>query len=203
MFNRITLLALFSILILSLAGCGGGGEEAQKATEAAPPPPPKPAEEKIEIYELTKDDITSKPSWTSRNISILGAKIGDRTRDIETNFGKLDNTRTTPEEYLTIYQDNGLFVYTYKNTGKIRRFEVYETFSKKLADAKLQKLLASGDLKFMRETFGMEEGEPITNEEEMSTEYSYDSKGFRFVRFKVGGKVLNAIRFTELKKSTT
>src|SRR5688500_16557045 len=118
MFNRATLLLLFSMLILCLAGCGGGGET-EKASEQAAPPPPKPAEAKVEIYELTKDDITSHKDWTSRNISILDAKIGDRTRDIEKNFGKLDNTRTTPEEYLTIYQDSGLFVYTYKNTGKI------------------------------------------------------------------------------------
>jgi hypothetical protein len=202
MSKRVTFFALFSMFVLCLAGCAGGEETKPESQAAAAPAPPPKAEEKVEIYELTKDTITDKKDWTSRNIGILGAKIGDRTRDIEKDFGKLDNTRTTPEEYLTIYQDNGLFVYTYKLTGKIRKFEVYETFAKKIADTKLQKLLASGDLKLMRETFGMEEGEPITNEEEMSTEYSYDSRGFRFVRFKVQGKVLNAIRFSELKKTT-
>jgi hypothetical protein len=201
MSNRVTLLALFSMLILCLAGCGAG-EETKPETQAAAPPPPPKAEEKVEIFELTKDSITDKKDWTSRNISILGAKIGDRTRDIEKSFGKLDNTRTTPDEYLTIYQDSGLFVYTYKLTGRIRKFEVYETFAKQLEDAKLQKLLASGDLNYMRELFGMEEGEAITNEEEMSVEYPYDSRGFRFVRFKVQGKTLNAIRFSELKKTT-
>ena len=200
MFNRVMLLAILSTLILCLAGCGGG--EPKEASQPAAPPP-KPAEEKVEIYELTKDDITSHKDWTSRNISILGVKIGDKTREVEANFGKLDNTRTTPEEYLTIYQDSGLFVYTYKLTGKVRKFEVNETFSKKIADAKLQKLLTGGDLKYMRELFGMEEGEPITNEEDMSVEYSYDSRGFRFVKFKVSGKTINAIRFSELKKSTT
>jgi hypothetical protein len=189
------------MLILCLAGCGAG-EETKPETQAAAPPPPPKAEENVEIFELTKDSITDKKDWTSRNISILGAKIGDRTRDIEKSFGKLDNTRTTPDEYLTIYQDSGLFVYTYKLTGRIRKFEVYETFAKQLEDAKLQKLLASGDLNYMRELFGMEEGEAITNEEEMSVEYPYDSRGFRFVRFKVQGKTLNAIRFSELKKTT-
>jgi hypothetical protein len=202
MFNRVTLLAFFSMFILCLAGCGGAEEAKPESQAAATPPPPPKVEEKVDIYELTKDTITDKKDWTSRNISILDAKIGDRTRDIEKNFGKLDNTRTTPDEYLTIYQDSGLFVYTYKLTGKIRKFEVYETFSKKIADEKLQKLLSSGDLKYMRELFGMEEGEPITNEEEMSVEYSYDTKGFRFVKFKVQGKTLNAIRFSELKKTT-
>ena len=53
-----------------------------------------------------------------------------------------------------------------------------------------------------REIFGMEEGAPVQNEEDMSTEYPYDSRGFRFVRFKVGARTLNAIRFIELKKTT-
>ncbi|MBI2150313.1 MAG: hypothetical protein HYU27_06875 [Acidobacteria bacterium] len=147
MLNRATLLAVISMFILGLAGCGGGEEtkEAQPAAAPAAPPPPK-AEEKVEIHELTKDDITSYKDWTSRNISILGAKIGDKTRDMEKEFGKLDNTRTLPKTekdeayYLTIYQGNGLFVYTVQLTGRIRKFEVYETFAKKIADEKLQKL---------------------------------------------------------------
>ena len=48
---------------------------------------------------------------------------------------------------------------------------------------------------------GMEEGTD-QNAEDNSTEYSYDSRGFRFVKFKVKGKTLNAIRFVELKKTT-
>lgn len=202
MFNRVMLLALVSTLVLSLAGCGGG-EPAQQATEqaaapAAPPPPPKPEP----VYELTKDDITSHSDWTSRNISILGAKLGDKTNSIVKNFGEQENTRTLQDDYLTIYQKNGLFVYTFKLTGKIRTFEVYEPFAGKIKDEQLKKLLTGGNLKYMRDTFGMEE-KMEENAEEMSTEYAYDAKGFRFVKYKVGGKTLNALRFTEMKKSTT
>ncbi len=202
MFNRVMLLALVSTLILSLAGCGGG-EPAQQATQQsapaeapAPPPAPEP------VYELTKDDITGHSDWTSRNISVLGAKIGDKTNSVVKNFGDQENTRTLTEEYLTVYQKNGLFVYTFKLTGKIRRFEVYETFAGKIADEKLKKLLTGGNLKYMRDSFGMEE-KVEENAEEMSTEYAYDAKGFRFVKYKVGGKTLNALRFVEVKKSTT
>ena len=52
------------------------------------------------------------------------------------------------------------------------------------------------------EMLGMEEGPAIENKEDNATEYPYDSRGFRFVKFKVQGKTLNAIRFTDLKKST-
>ena len=92
---------------------------------------PKPAEENVPVYELTKDDITSHEGWTSRNISVLGAKIGDKTTTVEKNFGAVDNSRTVPKTetepgyYLTIYQGNGIFVYTVQLTGKIRKMEIY------------------------------------------------------------------------------
>lgn len=202
MLKRVTLLALASMLILVLAGCGGE-EPQQKAPSAAEAKPAsKPAEENVPLYELTKDDVTSHKDWTSRNITILGVKIGDKTREAEKKFGAVENTRTLADDYLTVYQGNGLFVYTFKLTGKARKIEVNEIFGKKIADAKLKKLLESGDLKYMRELFGQEEG-VSENPDDMSTEYSYDSRGFRFIKFKVGKKTVNAIRFAEMKKTTT
>ena len=200
MFKRILVFAVLGMFVLCLSGCAAA-EEPKPAAESAPAPAPKP-EENVPIYELTKDEITSHPDWTSRNISVLGVKLGDRTNDVVKNLGAVENSRTLPEDYLTIHQNNGLFVYTFKITGKARRFEIYDTFAKKVADAKLQKLLASGDLKTMRSILGMEEGTPIENAEDNATEYPYDSRGFRFVKYKVQGKTLNAIRFVELRKTT-
>ena len=204
MFNRVKLLASFSMLILCLAGCGGEEKKAESTPQpaAAPAPPPAPKEENVPVYELTKDEITSHDGWTSKNISVMGVKLGDKTRDAEKSLGNVENTRTLPEDYLTVYQGNGLFIYTFKLTGKARKIEVNQAFAKKIADPKLQKLLNSGDLKYMREIFGMEEGDAVQNADDMSTEYPYDSRGFRFVKFKVGGKTLNAIRFMEIKKTT-
>jgi hypothetical protein len=199
MFNRVLLLVL-TVFVVCLSGCAA---EEKPAETAAPAPAPKPVEEQVPVYELTKDDVTSHEGWTSRNISIMGLKLGDRTtKDIEKYLGAVENSRTLPEEYLTIHQGNGVFVYTFKITGKARKIEVNEAFAKKIKDAKLQKLLTSGDVKTMREVLGMEEGDPVQNAEDNSTEYSYDSRGFRFVRFKVQGKTLNALRFTEFKKAT-
>jgi hypothetical protein len=201
MFKRVLVFTVLGMFILSLTGCGAPEETKPAASEPAAAPAPKPAEN-VPIYELTKDDITSHPDWTSRNISVLGVKIGDRTRDVEKNLGAVENSRTLPEDYLTIHQNNGLFVYTFKITGKARKIEVYDTFAKKIADEKLQKLLTSGDLKTMRSILGMEEGAPIENAEDNALEYPYDSRGFRFVKFKVQGKTVNAIRFIEAKKTT-
>ena len=203
MFNRILPFTVLSVLLLALAGCGGA-EEPKKADQPTETPAAaqKPAEEAAPVYEITKDEITSHPGWTSRNISILGVKLGDKTREVEKNLGAVENTRTLPEDYLTIYDGNGIFVYTFKITGKARRIEVNQAFAKKVADAKLQKLLTAGDLKTMRDVLGMEEGAPVDNTDDNATEYPYDSRGFRFVRFKVGGKTLNAIRFVELRRTT-
>src|SRR5437868_15179121 len=96
MFSRVMLLAALGTLILCLAGCGGGEEKkAETAPQpaAAPAPAPKP-EENVPIYELTKDEITSHDGWTSRNISVLGVKLGDKTREVEKNLGNVENTRS-------------------------------------------------------------------------------------------------------------
>ena len=197
MFNRLTLLATVGMLVLSLVGCSSPPPTEQPAepAAAAPATPPPPAV----LYELTTDDITTHPDWTSANVSILTTKIGDKTNDVITNYGPQENTRTLAEDYLTVYQRNGLFVYTFKLTGKIRKFEVTETFATKVKDANLKKLLTDGDLAFLRSTFGMEES-VVENAEDMATEYVYDAKGFRFVVYKVGGQTLNALRFQEVKK---
>jgi hypothetical protein len=208
MFTRVMLFALLSMLILCLAGCGGGEEQKQASQPAAAPAPAKPAEENVPVYELTKDDITSHEGWTSRNISVLGARIGDKTTSVEKAFGPVDNSRTLqktenePGYYLTVYQGNGLFVYTVQLTGKIRKMEIYQTFSKKVADEKIKKLLNTGDMKTMHDVLGMEEGAPIENAEDMSTEYPYDSRGFRFVRYKLKGTTVNALRLMEMKKTS-
>ena len=205
MFNRVMLLAVISMLCL--AGCGGGEEE-KPAQPAAAPAPAKKAEESVPVYELTKDNITSHEGWTSKNISVLGAKIGDKTTTVEKNFGKLDNTRTLaktetdPGYYLTIYQDSALFVFTVQLTGKLAKMEVYQNFAKQIADEKLKKLLTNWDMKAMHDVLGMEEGPAVDNKDDNSTEYPYDSRGFRFVRFKIQGKTVNAIRFFEPKKSS-
>jgi hypothetical protein len=201
MFKTVKLFAFLSVLVLGLAGCSGG-EETKQVSEPAAAPPPKAEEQKVPVYELTKDDITSHADWTSRSISVLGVKLGDKTREVEKNLGAVENTRTLAEDYLTVYQNNGVFVYTFKNTGKVRRMEIYDTFAKKIVDDKLKKLLSSGDLKTMRDVLGMEEGSPIENAEDEATEYPYDSRGFRFVKYKVKGKTLNAIRFVEVRKTT-
>ena len=48
----------------------------------------------------------------------------------------------------------------------------------------------------MREIFGMEESSE-EKPEVMGTEYVYDARGIRFIKYKSG---INGLRFSELKK---
>jgi len=199
MFKRIMLLALAGTLSLSLAGCGGEPAQPEKPAAA---PVVKKDEPALPVYELTKDSITTHADWTSKNVSIFGAKLNDLTTKVEKEFGKLDNTRTLAEEYLTVYQGNGLFVYTQKTTGKAKKFEVYENMAKQVADDTFKKLLSTGDLKLMREKLGPEEKVEEVTEDQPATEYAYDARGFRFVQYKVAGKKVSALRFFEPKKAS-
>ena len=200
MFKRVTLLSLLSLVMMGLVSCGEPAPQpAAQSTVAAAPKKEEPA---TPVYDITKDNITDHADWTSKSVGILGARIGDVTTKVQDKFGKMDNTRTLAEEYLTVYQNNGIFVYTHKLTGKMRKFELYQTFSKQIVDPKFKKLLDSGDLKYMREAFGQEEKteENIEDPASPGTEYAYDAKGFRFVQYKVGKGTLNALRFSEIKK---
>lgn len=222
MFNRLMLFAVLGMLVLTLAGCGGADDTKQAAQPAAAPAAAKPAEEKVPAYEITKDDVTGHEGWTSRNISVLGAKIGDKTTSVEKGLGNVENTRTIPKTetdpgyYLTIYQKNGLFVYTAQLTGKARKIDIFDTFAKQIADEKLKKFFTIGDMKdaknqkAARDIFGMEEGEPVSNEAlamdlgaTSALEYRYDTRGFRLIQLKLkGGKTLNVLELVEAKKTT-
>ena len=197
MLNRLTLFVVFGTITLGLSACG---ESPAPASEADAPKAEAPKAAAVEgpYYELTKDTITSNPDWNSRNVMVMGVKLGDKTNDVaEKNLGaQMAKANILADEYQTYYQKNGIALYTFKLTNKIKRIEVLQGFAEKIADPKLKNLLASGDLKQMRDIFGMEE----SMEEKpdiMGTEYVYDARGIRFIKYKTGN---TGLRFSELKK---
>jgi len=198
MFNRM-LLAITGALVLALAVAACSTEQPQE-TASVTAAPEKPAEPQGPFFELTKDVITEHPDWTSRNVMLLGAKLGDDTSGTKLDklFGKIDHSAALATEYLTRHQNNSVAVYTFKTTGRARQFEIYDTFAPRIADPKLKKLLTSGDLKYLREQFG--EYTIEENPENKSTEYVYENRGFRFVVYKLGNQTVKALRFSELRK---
>jgi len=194
MLNKFTLTVVLGALVIGLAACSEPPKPAEEPVAAAPKAAPEP---EGPYYEVTKDDLTTHPDFTSRNIKIMGIKIGDSTADMEKAFGKATQLPTVLDKhYLSFYQDNGLGVYTFKMTAKVDRMELLKAFAGRVADAKIKALLMSGDLKQMRAIFGMEE-EMIDKPDEMGVEYIYDARGIRFIKYMNG---TNGLRFGEIKK---
>jgi len=199
MLSRLTLFVVSGTLMLALSACG---EQAPPPKAADEPAPVKAPEPEGPYYDLTKEAITSHPDWSSRNVMVMGIKMGDMTVDVATkNLGaQLGETNIVSDGnqtyYQTYYQKNGVALYTYKPTGKLKKIEILQTFADRIADPKLKSLLASGDLKQMRAIFGMEESME-DKPDEMGTEYVYDARGIRFIKYKSGNL---GLRFTDLKK---
>ena len=189
MFRRLTMSATLGALILTASSCA---EEAPKEEAPAPVAADTAPKEEGPFYELTKDDITSHPDWTSMNVTFKGAKLGDKK--LPDALSKGEKTDPIGDHYRTIFEKSKFAIYTYKMTGELQKIEIYN--ADQVADPKLKKLLSSGDLKYMRDTFGMEE----TTEQNIFTngmEFGYDSKGFRFVQYP---QKVNGLLFSKIKK---
>jgi hypothetical protein len=197
MFRRLALSATLGALILSVSSCA---EEPKKAEEPAPAPAKAAEPEQAgPFYELTKDEITSHPDWTSMNITYKGAKLGDKGSAIDKALGKGERTDPVGPQYRTIYGKSSFAIYTFQNTGELQKIEIYGKIADQIADPKLRQLLTGADLEFMRKTFGKEElAEQNYNTTGM--EYAYDAKGFRFVQYNLGGQKVNSLLFSKLKK---
>ena len=131
-----------------------------------------------QVYELTEVDIIAEePDFTSRNISVLGLKVGNWTNVVDRAPGEIDNTRPDAEDYITTrYLDGGVVVFTSELTGRAHRIEITSLFGEELVSEPLQAWLDDGDVDQMRKLMGPED----TVEElpdDSATEYVYGARG--------------------------
>ena len=82
------------------------------------------------FYDLSKEDITKIPGITSRNISVEGVKLGDRTRDVDKLLGKPERTESLQRHYRTAYRNHGVYVEIEKLTGKVTSLYVNTNYYK-------------------------------------------------------------------------
>ena len=190
MLKQMALLGFLGVLAVGMVACAPPPEPV--AEEEPPPPPPPPP-----VYELTEVDLAAEePDFTSRNISVLGVKVGDRTNDVGEALGDIANTRTDVDDYITAYQGGGVVIYTFKLTGAARRIEITSLFDDAIVTSGLQDWLDDGDLDQLRELMGPEESiEELPDSD--ATEYVYDARGMRFIQYDLSGTEINAIRFSE------
>jgi hypothetical protein len=200
MFRKLTVSAILGVLILAASCTAEEKKEDEQQPAAAAPEAAAPSKEAGPYYELTKDEITSHPDWTSMNVMLLGAKIGDKTTAVEKKFGKSERPELVGSGYYrSAYEKNSFSVYTYKMTGELQKIELYTGFADRVADPKFKKLLSTGDLDYMRKTFGMEEKSDL-NLDTTGMEYIYDSKGFRFAQYNLASGKLNSLVFSKPRK---
>jgi hypothetical protein len=162
-------------------GCSEGPKtpapSAQSAAAKAPDAPAAP----VTLYDLSKEDITKIPGITSRNISVEGVKLGDRTRDVDKLLGKPERTETLQRHYRTAYRNHGVYVEIEKLTGKVTSLYVNTNYYKQAKGA-LSDLLAHGKLDLLKQSFG--ENPVETKPERTTTLWSYPDKGIQFVHIK-------------------
>jgi len=147
--------------------------ESAKASEA----PAAPAT----FYDLSKEDITKIPGLTSRNISVEGVKLGDRTRDVDKLLGKPERTESLQRHYRTAYRNYGIYVEIEKFTGKVTSLYVNTNYYKQAKGA-LSDLLAHGKLDLLKKSFG--ENPVESKPDRTTTLWSYPDKGIQFVHIK-------------------
>jgi hypothetical protein len=194
MIRRLLLTLSALMLFMLLSGCSESPKSAAVPDQSAA----KPAEQEqpAVVYDLTKEDITKVPDITSRNISVEGVKLGDRTRDVDKLLGNPIKTETLPRHYRSAYRNHGLYIEFDRFTGKVSAIYVNTNYYKQAKGA-LSDLLAHGKLDLLKSSFGEN---PVESQPERNTTlWNYPEKGIQFVHIKQADTASYTLKLTEPK----
>ncbi len=168
------------LLILLLGSSCSESPKSPAPTESTAGKSAEPAPAPV-VYDLSKEDITKIPDITSRNISVEGIKLGDRTRDVDKLLGNPIKTETLPRHYRSAYRNHGIYLEFDKFTGKVTTIYVNTNYYKQ-AKGGLSDLLAHGKLDLLKKSFGEN---PVESKPEANTTlWAYPEKGIQFVHIK-------------------
>jgi hypothetical protein len=153
--------------------------------------------QEVKVYDISKEDITKVPGITSRNISVQGVKLGDRTRDVDKLLGNPIKTEKLPKIYRSAYLNHGIYLDFDRYTGKVTTIYINTNYYKK-AKGNLSDLLAHGKLDVLQKAFGDDplESKPEPN----STMWEYPKKGIQFIHLKQEGLASYTLKLVEPRK---
>ena len=156
------------------------------------------ATQEVKIYDISKEDITKIPEITSRNISVRGVKLGDRTRDVDKLLGNPIKTEKLPKIYRSAYLNHGIYLDFDQYTGKVTTIYINTNYYKK-AKGNLSDLLAHGKLDVLKKAFGED---PVESKPEpTSTMWEYPKKGIQFIHLEQEGLASYTLKLVEPRKS--
>jgi hypothetical protein len=184
------LLGLLTLILFH--GCTESSKAPSVPADATATKPEKPTT----VYDLSKEDITKIPNITSRNISVEGVKLGDRTRDVDKLLGNPIKTETLQRHYRSAYRNHGIYLEFDKFTGKVSAIYVNTNYYKQAKGA-LSDLLAHGKLDLLKQSFGENpaESQPEAN----TTLWNYPQKGIQFVHIKQADTASYTLKLVEPK----
>jgi hypothetical protein len=194
----MTVKSLLQLLVCPLLlFCSSCSQSSQSPAPASTQPEPtkaaQPAEE-VKVHDVTQEDITKIPGITSRNISVAGVKLGDRTRDLDKLLGKPLKTESLPKLYRTAYDNYGIYVDTDRYVGKVIAVYINTNYYKKVK-GDLSELLAHGKIELLKQAFGEN---PIRSEPERgAVMWSYPEKGIQFIHLKQAGTASYTLKLVE------
>jgi hypothetical protein len=194
---------LVPTLLLSLALCLGCSQTSQdNASTADQLQAAKAAEstlpsQEMKVYDVNREDITKIPGITSRNISVEGVKLGDRTREVDKQLGKPLKTETLPKIYRSAYLNHGVYLDFDRYAAKVVTIYINTNYYKK-AKGNLSDLLAHGKLDLLKKSFGEN---PIESKPEPQvTRWEYPQKGIQFIHMKQEGMANYTLKLVAPKK---
>ena len=186
--GKHTLGVAFVVASLLLAGCSQVPEsppaadpeaEAAKTEEAAAAP------EEIKVHDLVKEDITQIPDLTSRNLSVMGVRLGDRTAEVNQNkqLGKPVATTPVGGLYRSAYQGRGIYLDIDKQSGKVIAIYVNTTLARKVK-GRFRSILRRGNLELLKKMFGPEPRR--LRPDLQTTTWRYRRKGVELIQTRSG-----------------
>lgn len=186
--EKNTLGVVFVVASFLFAGCSQAPESPPAADSK--PEPPKTEEaaaapEEIEVYDLVKEDITQIPDLTSRNLSVMGVKLGNRTAEVNQNkqLGKSLGTTPVGGLYRSAYQERSIYLDFDKQTGKVVAIYVNTSLAKKVK-GRFRSILRRGNLELFKKTFGPEPRR--IRSDLQTTSWRYPKKGVELIQTRSG-----------------
>ena len=194
--NSLTSLSVLMLLVLTLS-CSQSPQQPAPASSSPEGAKSTPPPQEVKLYDVSKDDITAIPDITSRNISVLGVKLGDRTRDVDRLLGKPIKMESLPKLYRSAYEDYAVYVDIDRYAAKVVALYVNTNYYKK-AKGNLSELLAHGDIDLLKKCFGPD---PVQSKPDVQTTmWAYPQKGIQFIHIKADQTASYTLKLVEPAK---